>query len=476
MLGPSTGDGEADAPLVVLSNRLPFALDEGGGALQPVTGGVAGSIDGILRRRGGTWIGWPGVVAAEGQSTVVPGDTAAYRIVPLSLSESEIEHYYNGFANCALWPLLHSMPEAARFAEIDWRTYVRVNRRFADSALAATTRETPVWVNDYHLLCVPGAMRESAPGQRIVFFLHIPFPPVAVFEQCPWHQELMRGLLGSDVVGLQTRLHVDHFLRAAERLPGAVVDRGAQTVRHAQGCTRVDAFPIGADFDTFDRWAREHPPTAVAGPPVLLGVDRLDYTKGIPQRIRAFARLLETRPQLRERVTLTQIAVPSRPHLPQYQRLRTEVETLVDDCNRQFGTPGWRPIDYRYELLRPETLAALYRNAAVALVTPLSDGMNLVAKEYVASQVDCRGVLVLSRSAGASEAMLEALIVEPDDTARLADAIEQALAMSEPERHRRMQALRDREQTNTLHAWASRLLASLPAPREESTASGDSHR
>jgi len=445
----------------VLSNRLPFTVGHGANGLErrASTGGVISSLDAVLRRHGGTWIGWPGLPIGAGEPAA-SDDAGDYRVAPIHLSEAEVIHYYDGFANRTLWPLLHSMPERARFKEEDWRSYERVNRRFAETALTAATREMPVWVNDYHLMLVPGIIRRQAPRQRVAFFLHIPFPPEDVFGQCPWHQDLLRGLLGSDVVGVQTVGHIENFFRAAERLPGADVDRHARLVRHAGRTTKVDAVPVGADFHYFDTRARARTRKA-PGKHIVLGVDRLDYTKGIGERIQAFVRLLKDHPEHRENVTFIQLVVPSRPHLPEYQELKREVEALVDDANRSFGTPGWTPIDYRYGSLPREELTKFYRDADVALVTPLSDGMNLVAKEYVACQVEGAGVLVLSRSAGASETMREALTVEANDIGGTAEALHRALVMDEYERQMRMEVLRDRERGNDVYVWAGRLLESL---------------
>jgi trehalose 6-phosphate synthase/phosphatase len=455
-----------------MSNRLPFTIVDGARGLErrSSTGGVISSLDAILRRHGGTWIGWPGMTLREGES--IPPDAAdAYHVLPIHLSAWEVEHYYDGFANRTLWPLLHGMPEHAQFKEEDWRSYERANRRFAETALANVTSEMPIWVNDYHLLLVPGVIRALAPRQRVTFFLHIPFPSEDVFRQCPWHQGLLYGLLGADVVGLQTADHAENLFRAAELLPGAHVNRRTSLVHYAGRSTRIDSYPIGADFHHFEGWARARPKQETGGR-IVLGVDRLDYTKGLSERIHAFTRLLEDHPEHRENVVYVQLAVPSRPHLPEYQRLKQDVEALVDDANRKFGTSSWTPIDYRYQSLPQEQLARLYRDADVALVTPICDGMNLVAKEYVASQIECSGVLVLSRSAGASATMLEALTVEATDIGGTAEALHRALVMDEHERRIRMAALRERERRNDVYVWARRFLEPLVSPERVAPVDG----
>jgi trehalose 6-phosphate synthase/phosphatase len=307
---------------------------------------------------------------------------------------------------------------------------------------------------------VPAFIRDLAPHRPVTFFLHIPFPPADVFRQCPWHQELLRGLLGCDVLGFQIGRYVDHFLRSAELLPGAHVDRDAMLVHYAGHTTKVGAFPIGADFHRFDGLARATERRSNRER-VILAVDRLDYTKGIAERMHVFVRLLKEHPEHRERVVLVQLAVPSRPHLPEYQRLKRDVEALVEDVNRTCGTPGWTPVHYRYDSLPQSELVQLYRQADVALITPLSDGMNLVAKEYVACQFDFRGVLVLSRDAGASETMLEALAVDACDIGGSAATLHQALVMEESERRARMEALRRREERDDADAWVGRLLGAF---------------
>jgi alpha,alpha-trehalose-phosphate synthase [UDP-forming] len=447
-----------ETPLLVATNRLPFTLVREARGLErrPSTGGVVSSLDALLRHRGGAWLGWPGLMLRHGET--IPHDLAdTYRVESFGLSEAEIAHYYDGFCNRTLWPLFHDFVERARFAADDWCAYREVNERVALEAASRTNRDVPVFVNDYHLMLVPASLRARQSDRRVTFFLHIPFPPLDVLRLCPWHQELVKGLLGCDLVAFQTGRHVEHFLAAAETLAEVEVDRTARTVRSAGRVTRVGAFPIGADFERFDHWAREAPRRSWSSR-VVIGVDRLDYTKGLCERLRAFERLLDEYPEHRGHTTLVQLAAPSRPHLPEYQDLKREFEAVVNSVNSRFGTPGWMPVHYQYELLPQPRLAEFFRAADVALVTPLSDGMNLVAKEYVASQVDERGVLVLSTTAGAAETMTEALTTDPRDIDATAEALHRALTMHEAERQARMRAMRDRERRNHLHAWAQRLL------------------
>ncbi|NNL67274.1 MAG: trehalose-6-phosphate synthase [Myxococcales bacterium] len=453
-----------DDPLLVLTNRLPFAIQRTGDGFERrhAAGGLASALEPVLRKRGGTWIGWPGIELRRGEQLDLRG--APYRICPVPLSENEIARYYHGLSNRLLWPMLHSLVERASFDRRAWSVYREVNKRFAHLALAHIERETDlVWVHDYHLMLTPQYLRRRLSKARIAFFLHVPFPPFDVFRAIPWARELLRGLLACDLVGFHTDSYARNFLDCVEQLMRVEVDHEARRVRSDGHETRVGAFPIGIDYDAFESRA---PHDSAAPPPrvrTIVGADRLDYTKGIPQRILAFERLLEKHPEHRERVVLLQIAVPSRNQVSEYRALKREIEELVGRVNGRFGTSTWSPIQYLYRTLDPDRLAVLYRDADVALVTPLRDGMNLVAKEFVACQTADPGVLVLSRLAGAAETMREALLVNPYDLERTADQLQRALVMPEAERRSRLDALQERERANDVNAWvASFLEAAAP--------------
>jgi trehalose 6-phosphate synthase/phosphatase len=452
----------AESRLVVVSNRLPFTVkvSRGRSRLEQSTGGLVAALEPVLRREGGTWVGWAG-----GPLPPEAAD-APYRIVSVSLSPAELRGYYHGFSNGALWPLYHSFPTRMEIDPDEWAVYEQVNRRFAQLAAAHAAPGALVWVHDYHLMRVAPALRRLRRDLRIAFFLHVPFPPADLFRVLPWDRELLRGVLACDLVGFHCAGYASNFLDCAEQLLGARVDREHGQVQHGQHTVKVAAFPLGIDFELFARRAREAPANPSGHERIVLGVDRLDYTKGLPQKIHAFERLLELHPEHRERVVLLQIAEPTRGAVSEYQRLKREVDELVGRVNGRFGTSGWTPVRYLHRHVEPEALAQLYRDADVALVTPLRDGMNLVAKEYVASQVGEPGVLVLSELAGAAESMHEAIRVNPYHRDAVADALHQALVMDAGERTARMRALQRRERRGDLYSWLDAFLSAAASPPE----------
>jgi trehalose 6-phosphate synthase/phosphatase len=451
--------------LVIASHRLPFNYDRGPHGLtrQPSPGGLVSALDPVLRKRGGCWVGWPGSGVRPGDDVDAPGDP--YRVVPIHLNAEEVERYYLDCSNRSLWPLFHSLPGRAAFNPDSWDAYRRVNDRFAESLLSEVNDDPLLWVHDYHLMLVPEMVRAARPQRTIAFFLHVPFPSYDLFTLLPRHEQLLRGILGSHLVGFQTPGDVKNFLECAERCLGAEVDRAADTVRFEGRTIRVGAFPIGIDYSRFEAHALSAPAPAQRRERVILGADRLDYTKGIAQRIQAIERLLTLHPEHIERVTLVQIAVPGRCQVAEYHELKCEIDELVGRVNGRFATASWSPIQYLYRSIGHERLAEMYRDADVALVTPLRDGMNLVAKEFVACQVDDPGVLVLSRFAGAADGMAEALLVNPYDLDGVAEALHRALCMDEPERRRRMTDLRAREAEHDVHSWVDTLLRTAAESR-----------
>ncbi len=452
-------------PIVVVSNRLPFSFQRTTKGIEsrPSPGGLVSALGPVLRKRGGTWIGWPGIEIREGEQISPRGE--AYRISPVLLSDMEINRYYHGLSNRTLWPMMHSMPGRARFDHREWDTYVRVNQRFAEVAVAEAAEAGLIWVHDYQLMLTPTWIRQAMPDKRLAFFIHIPFPPYDVFRVLPWDRELLRGLLACDLIGFHVRSYAQNFLDCVERSLGARVDREALLVEYGDRTTRVGAFPLGIEFALFESLASEAPKARPAEHKTILGVDRLDYTKGIPERFHAFERLLERYPQHREKVVLLQIAVPSRSQVAEYRALKREIDEIVGNVNGRFATADWSPIRYLYRSFSQQRLAAAYRDADVGLVTPLRDGMNLVAKEFVACQVDDPGVLILSRLAGAADTMREALLVNPVDIDGTAEAIHRALTMSEEERISRSSALRRREQRDNVDAWVDSFLRSAVGAR-----------
>lgn len=416
-----------------------------------------------MQARGGVWIGWPGIQIRPDETITVEG--SHYELKPVTLSPTEAKRYYHGFANGVLWPLFHSLPGRMSLDRRNWETYEAVNQRFADAVLDVTEENDLIWIHDYHLALCPEMIRRKRPNARIAFFLHIPFPSFDVYRILPSYRAVLRGMLACDLIGFHCDGYVKNFEDCVERLLGSRVDHAAGEIEHGDRLVRVGAFPLGIDYEEYRRRAEDAPhPRRAKGERIILGVDRLDYTKGIPERIRAYERLLELNPDLRGQVNLVQVAVPSREQVSEYQDLKREIDELVGRINGRFGTSAWTPIRYIHRSIPPARLSALYRDADVALVTPLRDGMNLVAKEFVASQVEKPGVLVLSRMAGAAETMREALRVNPYNVDSVADALLQALEMAGDERETRMRALMKRERKKNLTEWLDNFLTQSSRP------------
>jgi len=451
-------------PILILSNRLPFTVERIASKLirHASPGGLVSALEPVLRKHGGTWIGWPGLDLLPGED--LEDESTSYRIHPVPLSPSEIQHYYEGFSNRTLWPLFHSFPQNTQFEPKDFAAYETVNERFANAALSEASEEELFWVHDYHLMLTPTFIREHKPNARVGFFLHIPFPSYDIFRLLPWDREILRGLLDCDLIAFHVEGYARNFLDCVERRLGARIDRERGHVYYGDRAVRVQAIPIGIDFALFDATAREGKSRPKAQERIVLGADRLDYTKGIPERIRAFEHFLESYPEHRGKVALLQVAVPSRAEVTEYQELKRSIDELVGQVNGRFATATWSPIRYVYRCFEREQLAVLYREADIALVTPLRDGMNLVAKEFVACQVDEPGVLILSRLAGAAETMREALLVNPYNIEETAQAIHRALTMDETERRSRMAALRSRERRKDVETWVQGFLAAALRP------------
>lgn len=466
--------------LVVLSNRLPFTVDptDNGPTFQRAPGGLVSALEPILAERRGVWVGWNGVISDDAPdfAQAVPTGPPGLQYRPVSLTARELSRYYDGFSNHTLWPLLHYFVGRAQIDARTWRAYDAVNERFARAAAAGvqgtSTADTVFWIHDYHLLRAPHYLRRILPKARIAFFLHVPFPASDVFRVLPWSRSLMRSMLAADLVGFHIPSYARHFLACAERLLGCEVDQNAGIVYFEGREVSVQVHPIGIEVQALERMA------ATAGPPRVdpdrmrnvLGVDRLDYTKGIHERLLAFEMLLDTHPEYRRRVIFTQVLVPSRERVPDYGSLKREIDEAVGRINGRFSEPGWAPVRYMVRSLPPEELVAFYRRADVALVTPLRDGMNLVAKEYVAAQLEDDGVLILSELAGAAEELQEALQVNPFDLDAVAEALDAALSMPDDERRSRMSALRDRVRANDVHAWTRRFLTNADAATERARA------
>jgi trehalose 6-phosphate synthase len=460
-------------PLVVVANRLPIdetVLASGARVWRRSPGGLVTALRPVLQGDGTTWIGWAG---STGPAPDLPDiDGVALRAVPQS--QEEFENYYEGFANSTIWPLYHDAVEQPVFHRRWWEAYQRINRRFAAAAAEAAPPGALVWVQDYHLQLVPAMLRELRPDLRIGFFMHIPFPPPELFKQIPRRAELLRGLLGADLVGFQVPGGARNFVRLIERVLG-LRTRGYEIEVDGR-VVRVGAFPISVDVAELEELARTEQVRAKAaqvradlGNPdrIMLGVDRLDYTKGIEHRLKAFRELLADGRVKVPNTVLVQVAVPSRERVEHYRVLRDNVEREVGGINGEYGRLGVPAVHYLNCSYNREELAALYLAADVMVVTPLRDGMNLVAKEYVACRPDDGGALVLSEFAGAANELKQAYLVNPHDLDDLKDSLVRALEADPSDTARRMRAMRRHLRTHDVTAWARAYLSALEFPVDE---------
>jgi trehalose 6-phosphate synthase len=449
----------ARSRLIVVSNRLPFTFRRAGGRwkAEPGSGGLVTALLPVLRNRGGTWIGWPGIagpVKEVSAALAAAGAQAGYRLAAVPLSETEVRNFYAGFSNEVVWPLFHDLPSFCRFEPEYWRAYVDVNRRYARAVHARAKRGDFIWVHDYHLMLLGSELRRLGTRARMAFFLHIPFPSPDVFLKLPWRGPVMDALAQFDLLGFQTARDLRNFTACAQAL-----GRPAPKTGH---------FPISIDYNAFLRRAAAPDVAAKAqelhrllpNRKLVLGIDRLDYSKGITLRLRAFQALLRRRPELRGRLSLLQVVVPSREDIGQYDRMKTEIEQLAGRINGEFARPGgWVPVWYEYRSLTRLELLAYYRAADIALITPLKDGMNLVAKEYCACSIEEDCVLILSEFAGAAEQLGGgALLVNPYDVEGVAEALRVAHRMPEDERIARMRALRRSIRREDVFWWVDRFL------------------
>lgn len=458
--------------LLIVSNRLPVTISMQGGepVVTPSVGGLATGLRTAHERSGGLWIGWPGVreTPDEVARRKLARALEAMRLVPVPLSAKEVATYYEHVSNGVLWPICHDRLDQLPIRVEGWDVYERVNARFADAVAAHYQTGDLVWVHDYQLLRVPALVRERIPGARIGFFLHIPFPNPEIFFALSSRRWLIEGMLGADVIGFHTRRYRGHFAAALRRLFGLEVRD--DVVRFDGRPIRLGIFPMGVDARAFAERADSPAVRTEIGrlrggaggsERLLVGIDRLDYSKGIPRRLHAVEQLLHAHPEWRERVRLIQIAVPSRGGVGAYQRFRRQVEELVGRINGTFATPIWTPIHYVHRSIADTLLVALYRAADVMLVTPVRDGMNLVAKEFIASRTDEDGVLVLSEFAGAADELPTALVVNPYDVDGIAEAVHAALTMPAAERRMRMRAMRERVMTHDIARWTESFLEAL---------------
>lgn len=463
------------AEFVVVANRLPVDRDDNGGWRRS-PGGLVTALEPVMRSTEGAWVGWPG----KPDLAVEPFEFEGTHLIPVTLSAQDVADYYEGFSNDTIWPLYHDVIAAPRYRRVWWESYVDVNRRFAQASADAAAEGATVWVQDYQLQLVPQLLRELRPDLTIGYFHHIPFPAYGLFSQLPWRKQVIEGLLGADVVGFQRVADASNFARAVRRQFHYTTKASGITVPLAEGGSRnvlAKAFPISIDAQSYVELARRPEIQARAkeireslGNPrsVLLGVDRLDYTKGIRHRLKAFGELLDDGRLGVEDATLVQVASPSRERVEAYMQLRDEIELTVGRINGDHDTMDHTAIRYLHQAFPREEMVALYLAADVMLVTALRDGMNLVAKEYVASRIDNRGVLLLSEFAGAADELGSSIRINPHDIGGLKDAIMRAIHMSGAEQGRRMRALRKRVMDHDVRDWSRLFLDALRTAKKES--------
>ncbi|HEX8360176.1 MAG TPA: trehalose-6-phosphate synthase [Longimicrobium sp.] len=470
-LGPLFRTLFGERRLVVVSNREPYehrwAQEVGEMEVRRPAGGLTSALDPLMQALGGTWVAWGSgeadsdAVDAEGRVRVPP-ESPAYTLRRVRLSQEDVTHYYLGFSNQFLWPLCHLRPALTRIRARHWERYRRVNRRFAEATLEEVRdRDAVVWFQDYHLALAPFHVRRRRPELALAHFWHIPFPPYEIFRLGPHAADLLRGMLANDLMGFHLANFADNFLRCAQQIAGARVDWEARTATLDGHVCHAGAFPISIDVEHF-RAAASAPDVeaqmerlraryAPCGGMIGVGVDRMDYSKGLPEKLKALEFLWERYPEFRERFTFVQVAVPSRSDIEAYDELSQKVDRQVWEINERFGTAEWRPVHLLKQSLPAERLAVLYRMADVCIVSSLQDGMNLVAKEFVASQTDRRGVLVLSEFAGAAEEMEGAVMVNPYDPEGCSLRLRHALGMPPAERDAAMRRMQ--EGMATIYDW-----------------------
>ena len=463
--------------LIIVSNRLPIRIEQKNEKLSylPSEGGLATGLASLDNIKDKIWIGWPGYVSESAtEKEAIHKRLSQDKMLPVFLSEKDMEDYYEGFSNKTVWPLFHYFTEFTIYNQEFWKRYKKVNEQFCEEVLKVADEQDTIWVHDYQLMLLPGMIRKALPEVTIGFFLHIPFPSYEMFRQLPWRKEILEGILGSDLVGFHTFEYMRHFMSAVYRILGVEQSLGRLVIDRR--IVNVDMFPMGIDYDKFYS-SVQHPSISeeasmykfrFGSTRLILSVDRLDYTKGIIQRLKAFNAFLERNPDLVGSVSLILVVVPSRSGVEQYQQLKVEVDMMVGEINGKFGALDWVPIHYFYRSLPFNSLSALYSISDVALVTPLRDGMNLVAKEYIASKAkDKRGVLILSEMAGAAIQLDKAIKINPNNVEEIVTALEEALRMSENEQITRNEKMQEGLKKQNVQWWAKNFLDMLERTHQQ---------
>lgn len=464
---------------IIVSNRLPVRIEKQDDKLTflPSEGGLATGLGSIYKEGDNIWLGWPGAVlsskAEEGQTKK---ELEGQNMAPVFLTDEDIELYYEGFSNETLWPNFHYFNQFSEFKTEYWEAYKQVNQKFADQILKNANPGDTIWIHDYQLLLLPALIREQRPEISIGFFLHIPFPSYESFRLLPWRRELLLGMLGADFLGFHTYDDTRHFLSSVSRLAGIGNEHG--NINYSNRQIMADALPMGIDYDkyaetaaapeTLEREVRYR--TSIGSEKLILCIDRLDYSKGIPQRLKAFEKLLDRHPEYLEKVSLLMVVVPSRDQVGKYKELKEEIDLLVGRINGQYSRLSWTPIHYFYRSFPLHALSAFYRMAHVCLVSPMRDGMNLVCKEFIASKLDKKGVLILSEMAGASKELSDALLVNPNNREQMIEAIREALEMEEEEQMQRMTVMQNTLKRYNIYNWVNLFMNRLSVVKKEQKA------
>ncbi len=465
---------------IIISNRLPVKMDmqsNGDIHFKPSEGGLATGLGSVYKQGDNIWIGWPGhYLDSPTDQTKVTKELTKHNMRPVFLTAEEIKLFYEGFSNEVLWPNFHYFPQLVIYDDKYWDSYASVNQKFCDTILQYTNEGDTIWVHDYQLLLLPELLRKKLPRIAIGYFNHIPFPSFEMFRMLPWRKQLLHGLLGADLIGFHTYDDMRHFLSSVNRLTQYNVS--TQYIQNAERRVKVDAFPMGIDYDRYAESAASPETisqeveyrTALGGKRLILSIDRLDYTKGIPQRLRAFDEFLIRYQEFKEKVSLVMVVVPSRDNVGMYKELKETVDELVGRINGTHGNMKWTPVHYFYRSIPMQKLSAYYRIADVGLVTPLRDGMNLVAKEFIASKLDKKGVLILSEMAGAAKELSDAILINPFNKNSFVDAIYQALTMPLSEQQARLDKMQVSLKKYNIHHWVRIFMESLKDIKQEQEA------
>jgi len=464
------------ARTIIVSNRLPIRITKSGNKLvyKPSEGGLATGLGSIYKKGDNLWIGWPGLyVNKKEEREEITKELRKENMVPIFLSKQLIKDFYEGFSNETIWPTYHYFSQYAIYNHKNFEAYVKANNEFSNEIVRLANPDDTIWIHDYQLLVLPKMVREKLPESSIGFFQHIPFPSYEVFRMLPWRKEILYGMLGADLIGFHTYDDMRHFLSSVGRLVGISNSRGR--IERDKRLIEVDSFPMGIDYEKYSNSAASPQTiekeiryrTSLGDQKLILSIDRLDYSKGIPQRLQAFEIFLQQYPEYQNKVSLILIVVPSRDNVDQYAELKEEVDLLVGRINGKFGKLNWTPIHYFYRSFPLEALSAFYRMAHVALVTPMRDGMNLVCKEYIASRLDQKGVLILSEMAGASKELSDAILINPNNINRIVTAIQQALTMPEEEQEKRIKVMQETIRRYNIHHWVNIFMERLNLIIEE---------